>query len=275
MATRIAQATADIVVTEAGFGFDLGAEKFFDIKCRASGLWPSAVVLVATARALRAHGGDLGENASEREALQALERGIANLEHHIESVRAFGFDPVVAINCFDKDREPELAAIEQACKERKLSCARFRGFSDGGEGAKALAAQVLEAVQRPTPSPRFLYALEDSPENKISAVARTIYGASEVDFTKEAKRDLKRIGELGYSGLPICMAKTHLSLSDDPKAVGRPKDFVLTVRQVRAAAGAGYLLALTGDIVTMPGLPAHPAASAVDLTDDGGVVGIS
>ncbi len=275
IATRAASATADYVVTEAGFGFDLGAEKFFDIKCRSSGLWPSAVVLVVTARALRFHGGDLDGRATGKAALEAVERGLANLDQHVASVRAFGFDPVIAVNTFTRDGEEELRAIDRGCEARGLPSARFRGFLEGGAGAEALADLVAAAADRPRPAPRFLYELNESPEEKIRAVARTIYGAKAVDFTAEARRDLDRARKLGCADLPICIAKTQMSLSDDPQAFGRPTDFTLTVRSVRIAAGAGYLLPLTGEIVTMPGLPAEPAANAIDLTDRGEIVGIS
>jgi len=275
IATRTAAACAEYVVTEAGFGFDLGAEKFFDIKCRTSGLWPSAVVLVVTVRALRFHGGDTAGKASGKEALEALARGIGNLDQHVASVRAFGFDPVVAINCFGSDTEEELAALERFCSERGLAAARYRGFAEGGAGSEALADLVLAAAARTNGGPRFLYDLDAAPEEKIRAVAARIYGAATVTFTKEALKDLERVRALGYAKLPICMAKTHLSLSDDPAVLGRPQGFELTVRQVRIAAGAGYLLALTGEIVTMPGLPSSPAASAMDLLDDGTIVGVT
>ncbi|HVO31946.1 MAG TPA: formate--tetrahydrofolate ligase [bacterium] len=275
IATKTAVACSDYVVTEAGFGFDLGAEKFFDIKCRAANIWPRAVVLVATARALKFHGGDAGGKTGGAEAIAALERGISNLEQHVQSVRAFGFDPVIAINQFAFDREEELAAIEAACRGRKLAFARYRGFAEGGAGAETLAREVVAAADQPSAGPRFLYELDDEPETKIRNVATTIYGAKEVVFTRDAQKDLERARTLGHSKLPICMAKTQMSLSDDPAAVGRPRDFTLTVRNVRIAAGAGYLLPLTGDIVTMPGLPANPAANAIDLTDEGEVVGIT
>ncbi len=274
LATRAAAAGAQYAVTEAGFGFDLGAEKFFDIKCRVSGLWPRAVVLVVTARALRWHGGDKTASETGRGALTALDRGLANLDQHVASVRVFGFDPVVAINRFPADADAEIEAVEHACLARGLSVARFRGFAEGGLGALALADRVIEAADRPAPPPRFLYDLAAPPEDKIRAVARTIYGARDVEVTREARADLARARDLGYAELPICVAKTHLSLSDDAAVAGRPQDFLLTVRQVRIAAGAGYLLALTGDIVTMPGLPAQPAAHAIDLTEDGEIVGL-
>jgi formate--tetrahydrofolate ligase len=262
LATRAAAGAAEYAVTEAGFGFDLGAEKFFDIKCRSAGIWPDAVVLVVTVRALKIHGdGD-------------LQRGIDHLDHHVDSVRAFGFQPVVALNVFPADTADELAAVERACAGRRLAVARSTGFTEGGAGCLELAARVVESCAGPAPPPRFLYPLEATPEEKLTAIARTVYGAREVVLTRDAGRDLERVRTLGLTGLPVCVAKTHLSLSDDPAAVGRPRNHVLGVRGWRIAAGAGYLLALAGDIVTMPGLSAHPAATAIDLSDDGEIIGL-
>lgn len=274
VATRAAMGLADYVVTEAGFGLDLGAEKFFDIKCRAAEIWPSALVLVATVRALRYHGGDATATDKSPAGLAALERGLGNLHHHVMSARSFGFDPVVAINIFPTDVEEELWMIESACKSWGLAVSRSKAFTDGGAGAEDLAEKVVASASKPTPPTHFLYELGLPPEEKIRIVATTVYGARNVVFTKEGKRDLERAKKLGYGGLPICMAKTHLSLSDDPSAVGRPREFELTIRSVRVAAGAEYLLALTGEIVTMPGLPAKPAANSIGLTDDGEVVGV-
>ncbi|MBX3629064.1 MAG: formate--tetrahydrofolate ligase [Nitrosomonas sp.] len=271
IATRAAATYADYAVTEAGFGFDLGAEKFFDLKCRSSGLWPSAVILVITARALKTHGGG---DATHSGAVTEIERGLEHLDHHIRSVRAFGFEPVIAINCFPNDSEQELAVIEHWCNERGLYTARFTGFSGGGAGAEALAHTVINATAQPTPSVRYLYDLESSPETKITAVARTIYGADSIEFSRNARKDLKRISTLGYDRLPVCIAKTHLSLSGDPALVGHPRGFALPVESVRIAAGAGYLLVLTGDIVTMPGLPHDPAACRINLTDTGEITGL-
>lgn len=271
IATKAAAACADWVVTEAGFGFDLGAEKFFDLKCRSAGLWPSAVVLVVTARALRVHGGG---DPSHPGVIEEIERGLVHLEHHVHSVRVFGFEPVIAINRFVGDTDAELNAIEQYCAGLGLSTAIFTGFADGGAGAEALAHAVITATARPQPPVRYLYDLNDSPEDKIAAVARTIYGASEVEFSRAAKKDLERIRALGYDRLPVCIAKTHLSLSSDPAKVGHPEAFPLPVEAVRIAAGAGYLLVMTGDIVTMPGLPHDPAAHRIDLSEDGGIMGV-
>jgi formate--tetrahydrofolate ligase len=271
VATRTAAARAELVVTEAGFGFDLGAEKFFDLKCRSSGLWPSAVVLVVTARALCVHGG--GAHCPGG-ATETITRGLDHLDQHVASVRAFGFEPVIALNVFDGDDEAGLAAIEAGCAARGLPVARTTAYTDGGAGAEALASAVVDACARPALAPRYLYGLEASPEAKIESVAGTIYGAEGVEFSRGARRELERIVALGYDRLPVCIAKTHLSLSDDPRRVGRPSAFRLPVESLRIAAGAGYLLALTGDIVTMPGLPREPAAWHVDLDDDGNVTGI-
>ena len=271
IATRAAAARADYTVTEAGFGFDLGAEKFFDLKCRASGLWPHAVVLVVTVRALRIHGCGRVESGGP---IEDVVRGLAHLDHHVRSVRAFGFEPVIALNRFGGDSEEELRVVEAGCRERGLAVACFDGFSEGGAGGEALAAAVVEAADRPQPVRHFLYDLEASPEEKIAAVASAIYGAEGVTFSRHAKRELERLRGLGYDRLPICIAKTHLSLSDDPHRVGRPAPFTLPVESLRVAAGAGYLLALTGDIVTMPGLPPEPAARRVGLSDDGEVTGL-
>jgi len=271
IATKTAATCADFTVTEAGFGFDLGAEKFFDLKCRSSGLWPSAVVLVVTVRALRVHGGG---DPTHSGSIQEIECGLEHLDHHVHSVRAFGFEPVIAINCFEGDTKQELAAIEKRCAKIGLNAALFTGFTDGGSGAEALAHAVTTAAAQPTPPVRYLYGLEAPPEEKIAAVARTIYGASDLEFSRTAKNDLKRARSLGYDLLPICIAKTHLSLSGDPVQVGHPREFALPVESVRIAAGAGYLLALTGDIVTMPGLPHDPAAHRIDLSNDGEIIGV-
>ena len=271
VATKTAMARADYVVTEAGFGFDLGAEKFFDLKCRSANLWPRAVVLVVTARALRIHGGgELGNGGP----LHEIERGLEHLDHHVESVRVFGFEPVIAINRFADDTDAELQLIEKACRTRGLSVARFTAFSEGGAGAEELAQAVVDAADRPAHTPRFLYELEQTPEEKIAAVAHTIYGAAGLEISRLARKDLERVACLGYDRLPVCIAKTHLSLSGDPTRHGKPRDFLLPVESVRISAGAGYLLALTGDIVTMPGLPKQPAAHHIDLSAEGEVVGI-
>lgn len=274
LGTTAALASADYAVTEAGFGFDLGAEKFLDIKCRLAGFWPSAAVLVVTVRALRSHGGDGNAAPGSEASMAVLKKGLEHLEQHAAAAKAFGLTPVVSINLFPTDTDAELKLVEAFCAARGLRCARFGGFAKGGEGAEILAAEVIAAADAPPAGPRFLYGLEQDPAEKIRAIVRASYGARDAVFTKDAEKDLERVRKLGYAGLPICMAKTHLSLSDDPSAVGRPQGFEITIRSVRIAAGAGYLLALTGEIMTMPGLPAVPAAVHFDLTTDGQVVGI-
>jgi formate--tetrahydrofolate ligase len=271
VATKTAAARAEYVVTEAGFGFDLGAEKFFDIKCRGSGLWPSAVVLVVTVRALRIHGCGHPEGAG---TLEEIQNGMHHLERHVRNVRAFGFEPVIAINRFEADSERDLQAVAAGCAELGLRAAQVTAFAEGGAGAEELAAAVMEVAAQPQPPKHYLYELDSSPEEKIATIARTIYGARDVEFSRTARRDLEQVRCLGYDALPICIAKTHLSLSGDPQQVGTPSDFLLPVESVRIAAGAGYLLALTGDIVTMPGLPREPAAFKINLNDDGEIEGI-
>ncbi len=267
IATRTALALADVVVTEAGFAFDLGGEKFIDLKCRLSGLFPHVVVLVATARALRFHGGD-------RPGLASIELGFRNLLRHVHSIQSFGITPIVSLNVFAQDTEEELSLVERLVREEGIKIARDEGFLQGGVGSEAIAALVLHALETPAPTPRFTYPLEASFEDKVRAIARTIYGAADVEFTAEARIDLTRLRAWGLGHLPICIAKTHLSLSDDPTKYGAPEGFVITVRQVRASAGAGFLLALTGDLLTMPGLPKVPAAQHLDLREDGEVIGV-
>jgi len=274
LATRCAAALADFVITEAGFGFDLGAEKFLDIKCRTADVWPSAVVLVGTAKALRYHGGDTALSAQGKDALHAITRGMGNLEKQVDSARAFGFDPIVALNRFPDDAPEHLAAVESECKNRGIAIARFNGFAEGGAGAKALAELVAAQAGPPAPAPRFLYALEDSPEKKIQTIATRIYGARSVSFSAQAKKDLERVAALDLTKLPVCIAKSHLSLSGDPKQLGRPTDFEFPIRQVRVSAGAGFMLALAGDILTMPGLPKSPAGRGIDLTEGGEITGV-
>ena len=267
-ATRAALALGDVAVTEAGFAFDLGGEKFLDLKCRQAGLWPHAVVLVVTARALRAHGGD-------QPGLESIERGFANVQRHLRSIRGFGLQPVVALNVFAQDTEEELRLVEKLCAAQGAPAARNRGFLDGGAGCEALADVVLQAIAGPAPAPQHPYALDAPAEEKIRQVAVQVYGAKDVQLTKEAKAQLKRLEGWGYGQLPVCMAKTHLSLSDDPTLAGAPEGFTITVREFRVSAGAGFLLALTGEIMTMPGLPRVPAAWNFDLASDGHVTGIA
>ena len=273
IATKMGLAYSDYVVTEAGFGFDLGAEKFFDIKCRIADIWPSAVVLVVTLRALRVHGGARPEEAAQPHPV-ALRNGIANLEKHIESVRLFGFDPIVAINVRADDPPGELNYLEVELSARGMTVVRADVFGQGGAGSEKLGAAVVAACERQRPEPRYVYALENSVEEKILRVAHDIYGARGVEYTVSAKRDLAEIRKLKYDNLPICIAKTQTSLSDDARVVGRPSDFAITVREIRIAAGAGFLVPITGEILTMPGLPRVPAARNIDVEPDGTIVGL-
>ncbi|AKQ69911.1 Formate--tetrahydrofolate ligase [Myxococcus hansupus] len=276
LGTRMGLAYADEVITEAGFGFDLGAEKFLDIKCRGAGIWPRGVVLVVTLRALKHHGGAAPSRVAEPDR-EALVRGFAHLEKHLESVAAFGLPAVLCVNRFPQDLDSELEELRAFGKARGVETAVCDGFSRGGDGALEIADRVLEmldATDAAPPQPRFLYDVTQTPEEKVAAIARTVYGADDVAFTANAKKDLEAVRELGGAQLPVCMAKTHLSLSDDPTKLGRPRGFTLTVREVRLSAGAGFLVALTGDILTMPGLPREPAARRVTVHDDGRVTGL-
>jgi formate--tetrahydrofolate ligase len=273
IATKMALAHADWVVTEAGFGFDLGAEKFFDIKCRTAGLDTAAVVLVASVRALKRHGG-----VSKKEELAtpdpaAVERGLGNLRKHVENIRAFGEPPVVAINRFASDTDVEIAVVRRACEALEVPCAVAEVFSSGGEGGRELARAVVEHAERKSHPFTPLYELDAPVKEKIAIVARRMYGATTVEYTKAAERDLKEIERLGQAGLPICMAKTPSSLTDDPQVVGRPESFDITVRNVLLAAGAGFVVPLLGEIIRMPGLPVVPQAERMDLVD-GKVVGL-
>ncbi len=267
MATRAALALADVVVTEAGFAFDLGGEKFLDLKCRMSGLWPSAVVLVVTARAMRAHGGD-------EAGLSSIERGYANVKRHLHSIRGFGIEPILSLNVFAQDSEEELALVERLAHADDVTIARNNGFLKGGAGSEAIAAAVQKVIAQPATAPRYSYELHEPFEQKVNEVAKKVYGAKGAELSAEAHKDMERLRKWGFGDLPVCLAKTHLSLSDDPSKPGAPTGFVITVRQVRVSAGAGFLLALTGDILTMPGLPRLPAAYGLDLTEAGEVVGV-
>ncbi len=276
LATQLAMRLGDYAITEAGFGFDLGGEKFLDIKCRQMGVWPRAIVLVATLRALKMHGGAPVKSAGEPNQ-EALEKGITHLEKHLENAKAFGLSPVVAINVFPNDTPAELALVEKAAAKLGARCEKCEGFAKGGDGATDLARVVIEVADATDASPpkaKFVYELADSAPDKISKIAKTIYGADGVTFAAKATTDLKRITELGYEALPICMAKTQLSLSDDPLRPGRPRDFMVTVREIRLSAGAGFLVPLTGDMMTMPGLPKAPAAWNVRLLPDGKIKGL-
>ena len=273
-ATDTALKLGDYVVTEAGFGADLGAEKFLDIKCRAAGLTPDAVVIVATVRALKHHGGcpkaDLG-----KENLPALEQGLPNLLKHVENItKVYGLPAVVAINQFDSDTEAEIAMIRTACEKYGVRVALSQVWSKGGAGGEELAREVLRIIDEEKPHFRFAYESDAPLTEKIEAVARKVYGADGVDYAPAAAKELQRLTELGYGGLPVCMAKTQYSLSDDAGKLGAPTGFRIKVQKVKVSAGAGFVVVLTGDIMTMPGLPKVPAAENIDVDENGVITGL-
>ena len=272
MATKYALKCADYVVTEAGFGADLGAEKFFDIKCRLAGLSPDAVVIVATVRALKMNGG-VPKDALGTENLDALKQGAANLEKHIENIGKFGVPAVVAVNVFPTDTEAELLLLEDLCARLGAQCARSEVWAKGGAGGLALADAVEDALGR-TADFHPIYDAKKSIAEKIEIIAREIYGADGVDFTPEAQKQMAEMEALGMTQTPVCMAKTQYSLSDNPALLGRPTGFRVTVRELRASCGAGFVVALTGNILTMPGLPKTPAAMGMDITEDGVIAGL-
>lgn len=273
IATKTAMALSEYTITEAGFGFDLGAEKFLDIKCRFGGLSPNGVVLVATVRALKYHGGaDLKELTTPN--MEALKKGILNLQKHIENIKAFNLTPVVAINRFATDSEEELQYVKQYCEELGVAVSISNVWGEGGKGAEELAELVVEATSTCCNQFKPLYELEDSIENKIEKIAKTIYGAVAVDYTPKAKNHLKRAYDLGFGNFAVCVAKTQKSLSDNPKLLGRPKDFVITVREIEVASGAGFLIPITGDIMRMPGLPEEPASNNIDIDENGEISGL-
>lgn len=272
LATETARDLADIVVTEAGFGSDLGAEKFIDIKAREAGFEPSAVVLVATVRALKMHGGVAKDNLKE-ENVEAVKSGIVNLERHVNNIRKFGVEPVVALNAFVHDTEDETEAVKAWAKENNVRIALTEVWEKGGKGGIDLANQVLEVIDQPQEF-KFLYDLDQSLEEKIETIVKEIYGGSSVTFSKKAKRQLKEFTDNGWGKYPICMAKTQYSFSDDATALGAPTDFDITIRELEAKTGAGFIVALTGAIMTMPGLPKKPAALNMDVTDEGHAVGL-
>ncbi|MDC0747030.1 formate--tetrahydrofolate ligase [Polyangium mundeleinium] len=276
LATRLGLLSGDYVITEAGFGFDLGGEKFLDIKCRTMGVFPRVLVLVATLRALKMHGGAPVKRAAEPDP-RALELGLTHLDKHLDSAAFFGLPVVVSINVFPNDTQEELALVEAAMQRRGVRAVRCEGFLRGGEGALDLAeavATAADATDGAPPAPRFVYNLGEPLRDKITKIARTVYGAEGVTFTAAAERDARRIEELGHGGVPVCMAKTQLSLSDDPALVGRPTNFQVTVRELRLSAGAGFAVALTGDMMTMPGLPREPSALRVKLLPTGKIRGL-
>ena len=272
MATKYALKLADIVVTEAGFGADLGAEKFLDIKCRMSGLQPDSVVIVATIRALKMHGGVDKKNLANPD-VAAVIRGLENLEKHIENVQAFGLPAVVALNDFPTDTNDEIQAVEKLCAAKNVRFARSKVFAEGGNGGIDLAKAVEDSFNDDKDF-KFTYEDDTSLKYKILAVAKKIYGADGVTFLPAAKKQLAEIEQLGFGNLPICIAKTQYSLSDDASKLARPKDFNVTVREVKISAGAGFVVVLMGNIMTMPGLPKHPAAELIDITPEGVISGL-
>jgi formate--tetrahydrofolate ligase len=276
LSTKVALNYADYVVTEGGFGFDLGAEKFLDIKCRGAGIWPDAAVVVATLRALKFHGGVDPKNAGAPNEL-ALSKGIENLERHLETAKFFNLPTVVAINQFDTDPPSEIQLVRDRCAALGVPVALSRGFADGGEGGLELAdavQSVLAENDAHHKTPRFAYELSSSYLAKMEAIAWNVYGADGVDLDASAKTTLDALEKDGYAGLPVCMAKTQLSVSDDPKKQGRPRGFRVTVREARLSAGAGFVVALLGDVMTMPGLPKVPAARNVRIEADGTIRGL-
>ena len=272
-ATTAALSMADYVVTEAGFGADLGAEKFFDIKCRQAGLSPDAVVLVATIRALKYNGG-VPKAELSAENVEALEKGIVNLEKHIENLQKYKVPVVVTLNSFVTDSEAEIAFVKQFCEERGCEFAISEVWEKGGEGGIALAEKVLKTLEEKESHFEPLYPSELPLTEKIETVAKEIYGAKGVNYTAAAKKQLAKLTELGFGDLPVCMAKTQYSLSDDPTLLGRPKDFDITVREAYVSAGAGFVVVLTGAVMTMPGLPKQPAAFGIDVDERGKITGL-
>ena len=271
-ATKYGLKLSDYFITEAGFGADLGAEKFFDIKCRIGGLRPSAVVIVATVRALKMHGG-VAKSELTKENVEALGKGIPNLEKHIENMQSFGLPVVVAINRFPTDTESELALVEERCSALGVSVSLSEIWAKGGEGGLDLAKRVMEATEKPNTF-HYLYKEAESPKVKIEKIAKEMYGAKSVAYAAQAEKDLEEIHRLSKDDLLVCMAKTQASISDNPSLIGRPEGFELTVREVRLSAGAGFMIPITGSIMTMPGLPKVPAAMKIDVDDEGNITGL-
>lgn len=273
MATKTAAKLADYVVTESGFGADLGAEKFLHIKARSAGLQPEAVVIVATIRALKMHGG-LAKNELTFENIMALEKGLENLKKHVETVSSFGLPYVVAINRFSADTESELSVLQKWCDQYSIPVALTEVWEKGGEGGLELAAKVLKEIERNDRTFQYLYDLHACLEEKIRTIVQNVYGGKDVEFSVKAAKQLKDFEANGWGNLPICMAKTQYSLSDDPKKLGRPQDFIIHVRELKPKLGAGFIVALTGEMMTMPGLPKKPAAYQMDVDKDGKAVGL-
>ena len=274
-ATRMALKLGDYVVTEAGFGADLGAEKFLDIKCRLAGLRPNAVVIVATVRALKSHGG-VPKAELNTENLDALEKGLPNLMHHVNTIRSTYHLPcVVAINAFPTDTEAELRLVEDKCRELGVRAVLSEVWAKGGEGGKALAEEVVRLCEQPSAEAfTFSYPTDTTLVRKLNAIVQRVYGGAQAVLTPAAQKQAERLTELGFGDLPVCMAKTQYSLSDDPTLLGAPKDFAVTVRSLKVSAGAGFIVALTGEIMTMPGLPKVPAAEKIDVDENGRITGL-
>ena len=274
-ATRMALKLGDYVVTEAGFGADLGAEKFLDIKCRLAGLRPNAVVIVATVRALKSHGG-VPKTELNTENLDALEKGLPNLLHHVNTIRSTYHLPcVVAINAFPTDTEAELRLVEEKCRELGVRAVLSEVWAKGGEGGKALAEEVVRLCEQPSAEAfTFSYPTDTTLVNKLNAIVQRVYGGAQAVLTPAAQKQAERLTELGFGDLPVCMAKTQYSLSDDPTLLGAPKDLSVTVRSLKVSAGAGFIVALTGEIMTMPGLPKVPAAEKIDVDENGRITGL-
>ena len=275
IATRTALKLGDYCVTEAGFGADLGAEKFLDIKCRFAGLKPNAVVIVATVRALKYNGG-VAKADLNHENLEALEKGLPNLLKHVSNIKnVYHLPCVVAINAFPTDTKAELALVEEKCKELGVNVCLSEVWAKGGEGGIDLAKEVIRLCEQDNSSFTYSYELEGtSIEDKLNAIVQKVYGGDHVEFTANARKQLKKLAEAGYSNVPICVAKTQYSLTDDPTRLGAPSGFVVTVRNLKISAGAGFIVALTGEISTMPGLPKHPAAMDIDVDENGKITGL-
>lgn len=272
-ATKLAMKLADVVVTEAGFGADLGAEKFFDIKCRLAGIQPHMCVLVATVRAIKYNGG-VDKNDLGKSDVDAVSRGLPNLEKHVENLRKFGVPVMVVLNVFDTDTDEETAVISARCMQLHVPCVFSHVFEKGGMGGIFVAKAVRDMLCRQASSFRPIYELDRPITEKVETLVREIYGGDGVVYTEKAKRQIADLQEQGFGGLPVCMAKTQYSLSDNPKLLGRPKGFTITVSEVRVSAGAGFVVVQTGDILTMPGLPKQPAACNIDIKEDGEIVGL-
>ena len=273
IATRMGLSLSNYVVTEAGFGFDLGAEKFFDIKCQGAGLKPDAVVLVATIRALKYHGGASLKELTEPNP-DAVGKGLANMEKHLENIKHFKVPAVVAINLFSSDTPEEIQLVKDKCQELGIEAIEANVWGKGGAGAENLAQAVVHLIDTTPSEFEPLYKWESPVMEKIETIAQKIYGAKAIDYTPKAKADLRKISRLGLDHLAVCIAKTQKSLSDNPKLLGRPKDFIVTVREIEIAAGAGFLIPITGNIMRMPGLPATPAAEGIDIDKDGNITGL-